>query len=92
MVLKRQLYRQEVGELAVEQLLQLALVEFVFVSIVSGVVVENCDQCIHRTLELARHSAAGRRDSSWKVKKNNNNLKKKNPSHSSRPTKDLSRR
>lgn len=74
MVLKRLLYRQEVGELAVEELLQLALVEFVFVSIVSGVVVENSDQCIHRTLELARHSAAGRRDSSWKVEKKNPNL------------------
>lgn len=83
-VLKRLLYRQEVGELTVEELLQLALVEFVFVSIVSGVVVENCDQRIHRTLELARHSAAGRRDSSWKVKKN--------PSHLSRGTKDLSKR
>lgn len=56
-------YREEVGELAVQQLLQLALVEFEFVSIVSRVVVENCDQCIHGTLELARHSAGRMRTS-----------------------------
>lgn len=57
MMLKRVLYREEVGELAVKQLLQLALVEFVFVSIISRVVVENFYQRIHRTLELRRHSA-----------------------------------
>lgn len=51
------LYREEVGELAVKELLQLALVQLVFVPIVSRVVVENCDQRIHRTLELSRHSA-----------------------------------
>lgn len=51
------LYREEVGELAVKELLQLALVEFVFVSIVARVVVENRYQRIHRTLELSRHSA-----------------------------------
>lgn len=51
------LYREEVGELAVKELLQLALVEFVFVSVVSRVVVENCYQRIHRTLELSGHSA-----------------------------------
>lgn len=51
------LYREEVGELAVKELLQLGLVEFVFVSIISRVVVENCYQRIHRTLELSWHSA-----------------------------------
>lgn len=50
-------YREEVGELAVEELLQLALVEFVLVSIISGVVVENGYQRVHRALELSRHSA-----------------------------------
>lgn len=59
--LKSLLYRKEAGELAVQQLLQLALVELQFVSIVSRVVVENCYQSIHCTLELARHSA-GRRE------------------------------
>lgn len=56
------LYREEVGELAVEELLQLALVEFVLVSIVSGVVVENCYERVHRTLELSRHSAGRTRN------------------------------
>lgn len=50
-------YREEVGELAVKELLQFALVEFVFVSIVSGVVVENGYQRVHRALKLSRHSA-----------------------------------
>lgn len=52
-------YRQEVSELAVEQLLQLALVEFVFVAVVSRVVVENRDQRVHGALELARHPTPG---------------------------------
>lgn len=56
--MKRALYREEVGELAVEEFLQLALVELVFISIVSGVVVENRYQCVHGALKLARHSAA----------------------------------
>lgn len=56
------LYREEVGELAVEELLQLALVEFVLVSIVSGVVVEDCYERVHRTLELSRHSAGRTRN------------------------------
>lgn len=51
------LYREEVVELAVKELLQLALVEFVFVSIISRVVVEHCHQRMHRTLQLSRHSA-----------------------------------
>lgn len=51
------LYREEVGELAVKELLQLALVEFLLVSIISRVVVENCYQRIHRALELSWHSA-----------------------------------
>lgn len=57
MTLKSLLYREEISKLTVEELLQLALVEFVFVSIISRVVVENGYQCIHRTLELTRHSA-----------------------------------
>lgn len=57
MRLKCLLYREEVSELTVEELLQLALVEFVFVSVISRVVVENRYQCIHCTLELTRHSA-----------------------------------
>lgn len=40
-----------------EELLQLALVQFVFVSIVSRVFVENCYQRVHRALELTWHSA-----------------------------------
>lgn len=57
MMLRGFFYREEVGELAVEELLQLALVEFVLVAVVSGVIVENGYQRIHRTLELSRHSA-----------------------------------
>ena len=50
-------YREEVSELTVEELLQLALVQFVFIPIISWVVVENCYQRVHRALELTRHSA-----------------------------------
>lgn len=56
-MLKCLLYREEVSELTVQKLLQLAFVELVFVSIVSRIVVENCYQRIHCTLELAWHSA-----------------------------------
>lgn len=51
------LYREEVVELTVKELLQLALVELVLVSVVPRVVVEDCHQRMHRTLELSRHSA-----------------------------------
>lgn len=70
-MLKCQLYREEVGELAVQEFLQLALVELVLVSIVSRVVVENCYQCIHCTFQLARHSAVG---GWWEVLPENSNV------------------
>ena len=56
-MLKCLLYREEVSELTVQELLQLAFVELVFISIISRVVVENCYQRAHGTLKLARHYA-----------------------------------
>lgn len=52
-----------------EELLQLALVEFVLVAVISGVIVEDGYQRIHRTLELSRHSA-GRTGTGPEKKKN----------------------
>lgn len=66
-VLKCLRYREEVRQLAVQQLLQLALVQFIFVPIIPRVVVENRYQRVHRALELARHSAGGM-IASWKMK------------------------
>lgn len=48
-------HRQEAGQLALQQCLQLRFAEFVFVSLVGRVGVEYRNEALHGLLELGRH-------------------------------------
>ena len=56
-------YREEVGELAGQELFELALVQLVLVPVVPRVVVEDLDHGVHGSFQLARHLGQRMEDS-----------------------------